>query len=247
MREIKVFIVKDSILMQKIISDILAQDLQIKTIEKTACGKEALEKIPELKPDIVTLDVELPDISGLEVFKRLMKNFPTKVVMFSAHTQKGAEVTIKALELGGLEFVSKPSGEVPLDFPKFKEEIITKIRFVATIDMEKSREILREIAPVKEILAVDKIVVIETSTGAPRAILKIMKEIPSDTEASFLIVQYMPKGFTRSFAERNSWYSQVKSKEAEDEDLIVKRTAYVAPSGYHRLIEKICDENKKYS
>ncbi len=246
MKKIKVFIVEDSILMQKIISDILSSDPEIEVIGKSILGEKALELIPQLKPDVVTLDVNLPDINGLEVLKRLMKLFPTRVVMLSVYTQKGADITIKALELGALEFIPKPSGEVSLDLHKFKEEIITKIKFVATIDIERSKEIIKEITPAKEALEIKNLVIIGASTGGPKAILEIMKEIPFDIDASFLIVQHMPSGFTRSFAERISWHSQIRSKEAEDGDLLTNRTAYVAPSGYHMLIEKICEEDEKY-
>jgi len=240
--KIKVFIVEDSILMQKIIIDILSGDPLLEVVGSTKFGKEALEKIPQLRPDVVTLDVNLPDIDGLQVLEKLMKVYPVKVVMFSAYTQKGAEVTIKALELGACDFIPKPSGEVSLDLYNFKDEIVSKIKLVSTIDLKKAF-LPRDLVPAKDELDVKKLVIIGASTGGPRVILSIMEQLSGDLNASFLIVQHMPGGFTKSFAERIAWYSKIKTKEAEEGDLILNKAAYVAPSGYHMVIEKSARRN----
>ncbi|OQX81137.1 MAG: hypothetical protein B6D56_03160 [Candidatus Omnitrophica bacterium 4484_70.1] len=246
MKEISVFIVEDSLLMQKIISDIVSNSEEIKVIGKALTGKEALQKIPLLKPEIVLLDVRLPDLEGLEVLKEVMSKFPTKVVMFSAYTQKGAEITIKALELGAIDFIPKPSGEVSLDIFNFKDEIISKIKLVAGIDMDSFLSIFRGISLTEEAMMVKKIVVIVASTGGPKAIIEIMRRIPSNLSASFLIVQHMPKGFTKSFAERVGWYSQIKVKEAEEGDPLLRGVGYVAPADFHMLVEKIFPSQNKF-
>jgi two-component system chemotaxis response regulator CheB len=245
-KKIKVFIVEDSILMQKILRDILLSDPHIEIVGNTRFGKEALEKIPQFSPDIVTLDINLPDMDGLAVLKKIMEGFPTRVVMLSAYTQKGADTTLRALELGAMDFIPKPSGEVSLDLYKFKEEIISKVKLVATIDLNKFICGFKGIAPHKEVLSIEKIAVIGASVGGPAAILEIMSQLPSSIDASFLIVQHMPIGFTKSFAERISWYSEIKAKEAEEGDVLFKSAVYVAPSGFHMVIEKIQDQKHRY-
>jgi len=185
--------------MHKVISDIFSHDPDFEVVGGVYKGKEALEKIPQLKPDIVTLDVNLPDLYGLTVLKEIMSKFPTRVVMLSAYTQKGAEITMKALELGALDFIPKPSGEISLDLYNFKEEIISKMKIVASIDVNEYLYNFRGVPVAEEALAIKKLVVIAASTGGPKAIIEIMQKIPSSIEASFLIVQHMPKGFTRTF------------------------------------------------
>jgi two-component system chemotaxis response regulator CheB len=238
MKKIRVFIVEDSVLMQKVLKDILSSSSDIEVVGSARLGKEALELIPQLNPDVITLDVNLPDISGLTVLNELMQKHPVKVVMLSAYTQKGADFTFKALEAGALDFIPKPSGEISLDLYNFKEEIISKIKLVGEIELEKALSVIKKKVSLKETLTIDKIVVIGASTGGPKAILEIMSNLPQGIEASFLIVQHMPYGFTKSFAERLSWYSPIKIKEAEDGEVIVKGAGYVAPSGFHMIIEK---------
>ena len=245
MSKIKVFIVEDSILMQKIIADILLSDPGIEVVGSTKYGKEALKKIPELKPDIVTLDFNLPDINGLIVLTKLMQYSPVRVVMLSAHTQKGAEITMKALEMGALDFIPKPSGEVSLDLFNFKDEIIAKIKLLVTIPLKKSI-VSGEIVPSEAALSVKKLVIIGASTGGPKAIIDLLNSIPANIEAGFLIVQHMPEGFTKSFAERLSWHSALKVKESEDGDLILNGAAYVAASGYHMILERIAEVKNRY-
>jgi len=245
MKKIRVFIVEDSILMQKVIADILSADSEIEIIGTTKYGQEALTKIAQLLPDIVTLDVNLPDMSGLLVLEQLMRERPTRVVMLSAYTQKGAETAIKALELGALDFIPKPSGEVSLDLYNFRDEIIAKIKELAQVS-PKVPFVFKNFYREKETAPANKVVVIGASTGGPKAIMDLMSQMPADTGVNFLIVQHMPKGFTRSFADRLSWYSGVRCKEAEDNDLLLENVAYVAKSGQHMVVEKASREKKTY-
>lgn len=240
MSKIKVFIVEDSILMRKIISDIIVSDTSLEVVGVAQSAKEAFEKIPLLKPDIITLDINLPDLDGLKVLQKLLDTSPMRVIMLSALTQKNAEITMKALELGALDFIPKPSGEISLNLVDFKKEIIEKIKTVYNIDLKKSFS--KNQITVDSKTAIEKIVIIGASTGGPKAILELMNGLPANLNASFLIIQHMPKGFVRSFAERISWHSCIKTKEAEDGDLILKGTAYVAPAGYHMIVEKLAND-----
>ncbi|MCM8823128.1 MAG: chemotaxis response regulator protein-glutamate methylesterase [Candidatus Omnitrophica bacterium] len=239
MDKVNILVVEDSPLMQKIICDILSSELRFKVVDKVSSGKEALEKIDKLDIDVITLDINLPDTNGLSLLKEIMVRSPKKIVMLSAYTQKGAETTMRALELGAIDFIPKPSGEVSFDLYNFKEEIISKIKIVSQVDLKSYLANFRGMSLVEEGLSVGKVVVIAASTGGPRAIIEIMKKIPSHCSASFLIVQHMPKGFTKSFAERISWYSPIKTKEAEEGDFVLIGMGYLAPGGYNMLLERI--------
>jgi two-component system, chemotaxis family, protein-glutamate methylesterase/glutaminase len=237
MNKIKLFIVEDSVLMQKVLRDMFSSDPEIDVVGMAGTGKDALLNIPRLKPDVVTLDVNLPDMSGLVVLKELVEKLRTRVVMLSAYTQKGAEVTIKALELGALDFIPKPSGEESLDIANYKDKLVAKIKMVAEVPLSKAKLSTSGMGT-KDNPEVNKLVLLGASTGGPRVLMEIMRELPPELEAAFLIIQHMPKGFTKSFAERISWCSKIKTKEAEDGDMLMNGAAYVAPSGYHMVIEK---------
>jgi len=241
--KIRVLVVEDSFLMRKIISDIINSDPGLEVVDKARDGKEALEKILALSPDVVTLDVNLPLLDGISVLEEIMRQKPTRVIMLSAYTRAGTSTTIRALELGALDFIAKPSGEVSLDLPKLKDEIISKIKLASTVDLNKSLSLLEHrrltlARRAEKPLALKKLVIIGASTGGPKAILEIMQDIPPSIPAAFLIIQHMPKGFTLSFAERLSWQSGIKTKEAEEGDIILAGKAFVAPAGYHMVLEK---------
>ncbi|MFH0790285.1 MAG: chemotaxis response regulator protein-glutamate methylesterase [Candidatus Omnitrophota bacterium] len=244
--KIRVLVVDDSFLMRRILSDIINSDSDLEVVAKARDGKEALEKIFSLKPDVVTLDINLPEIDGLTVLEEVMQKQPTRVIMISAYTRAGATATIKALELGAIDFIAKPSGEISLNLSNLKDKIISKIKAVARVDLEKfistvsglsfktDRTDRKERIP----SSLKKLVVIGASTGGPKVILDVFQNIPPNLPAAFLIVQHMPEGFTLSFAERLSWQSGMKIKEAEDGDLVLPGKGFVAPAGYHMVVEK---------
>lgn len=236
--KIRVLVVDDSLLMRKIISDGINNDPDLEVIDKAKNGKEALEKIFSLKPDVVTLDINLPIIDGISVLEEVMKKQPTRVLILSAYTREGTSSTMRALELGAIDFITKPSGEISLDIYKLKDTIASKIKLAAKVDLDKFLPV-RAISPYPEKSAViKKLVVIGASTGGPKAVLNIMQAIPEGLPAAFLIVQHMPKGFTASFAERISWQGRIKTKEAQDLDIVLADKGFVAPAGYHMLLEK---------
>ncbi len=239
--KIRVLVVDDSFLMRKIISDAISADPELEVVDKAKNGKEALEKALLLHPDVITMDVNLPIMDGITVLEEIMKQCPTRVIMVSAYTREGTSATIKALELGAVDFIAKPSGEISLDIYKLKDEIIYKIKLAAKIDLNKfAAQVYAPPLGRRELRkgVINKLVVIGASTGGPRAILDIMQGIPVGLPAAFLIVQHMPRGFTRSFAERIAWQSGVKSKEAEEGDIVLAGEAFVAPAGYHLVLER---------
>jgi len=204
--KIRVLVVDDSLFMRKAISNLLNSDPKISVIGTAKDGEEALQKISELNPDVITLDIEMPRMDGLTTLKEIMRRKPLPVIMLSALTKKGAKETFTALEYGAVDYVLKPSGTVSLDLKLVKDQLIAKIKTAALTKplMHKT---------------------IKPSTVA--------KSIPPT-----LIVQHMPEGFTRFFAEHLDEKCQFKVKEAENGDQISRGLALVAPGGYHMLVQK---------
>ena len=242
LKKIRVLIVEDSFLMRKVIGDAINADPAMEVIYKAKNGREGLQKILELKPDIVTLDINLPLLDGIGVLKEAMKKQPTKIIMLSAYTKEGTNDTMKALELGAIDFIAKPSGEISLDIYKLKDEIVSKIKLAGKIELDKFMSVVSSGIAIpsdkEKIFTVKKLVIIGASTGGPKVVLDIMKNIPGTDKAAFIIVQHMPVGFTTTFAERISWESKIKTKEAEDNEFIAAGKALVAPAGYHLVVEK---------
>ncbi len=243
--KIKVLIIEDSFLMRKIISETIMSDPELDVVGTAKDGGEGLEKVKSLSPDIVTLDINIPVIDGITVLERIMAERPTRVIMFSAYSRTGASSTIKALQLGAVDFIAKPFGEVSVGLDKLKDEIIAKIKTAMQIDLHKYVKAQGAQFPAAEAAphaAIKKLVVIGASTGGPKAVLDVMQNITPDLPAVFLIVQHMPKGFTMSFAERIAWQSGVRAKEAEEGDILLPGRAYVAPAGSHMTVEKDRDQ-----
>ncbi len=240
--KLKVLVVDDSFLMRRIISDVVNSDPQLEVVGKAKNGKEALEMLAAFNPDVVTLDINLPERNGIDVLTDIMRIKPTKVIMLSAYTRVGASATIKALELGAVDFIAKPSGEISLGLKKLRSEIIDKIKLAGNVNSDKyfsDYETEKSVPVEKETeISVKKLVIIGASTGGPKAILSLMKDIPADIDAAFIIVQHMPKGFTLSFAERISWQAGVKAKEAEEGDIISPGKVFIAPAGSHLILRK---------
>lgn len=235
-RKTRVLVVDDSHLMCRIIRDIINSDPDLEVIGEAHNGYEAIELVRRLKPDVVTLDVEMPKMNGLETLKYIMRVYPRPVIMVSSLTQEGADATIKALEYGAVDFIPKPSAN---ELKEFKENIIRKIKEVSRVPIRllefKAQRLLQEQKhKVKRIpVLARKIVVIASSTGGPQSLLKIFPKFPEDIDAAILVVQHMPPKFTNSFAKRLDSISRIEVKEAEDGDVIEKGKAYIAPGGYH--------------
>ena len=248
--KIKVLVVDDSAFMRKVISDLINTSNRLEVIGTAKNGQDAIEKIKSLKPDVVTLDVEMPVMDGISALEVIMKEMPMPVLMLSSVTKEGAEATIKSLELGAIDFITKPSSIFKVNTEDMKKELIEKILLVSNIKHRKARPQL--IRPkitqtsVSEKLkassrggsSIDKIIAIGTSTGGPRALQSVIPNIPGDINASVIIVQHMPAGFTKSLADRMDAMSQLSVKEAEDGELLKAGCAYIAPGDRHLRVIK---------
>ncbi|MBT0159855.1 chemotaxis response regulator protein-glutamate methylesterase [Candidatus Bathyarchaeota archaeon A05DMB-2] len=223
--------------MQKILADLLQSDPQISVIGTARDGEEALRKIANLHPDVVTLDIEMPRMDGLTAVKKIMKTTPLPVVMISALTQRQAQLTLKALELGAVDYVPKPSGPISLNMDSVKTELITKIKTAASANVQQVKPRMMEITEQPKVKGSDRVISIAASTGGPAAVTYILKHIPENTPP-ILIVQHMQKGMTRLFAEGLNQECKFKVKEAEEGDVIQEGLALIAPGGLHMQVTK---------
>ncbi|MFJ8266394.1 chemotaxis response regulator protein-glutamate methylesterase [Peribacillus asahii] len=262
MKKIKVLVVDDSAFMRKLIAEFLTEDSRLEVVGSARNGQDAISKIQLLRPDVVTLDVEMPIMNGLEALEKIMKDCPTPVVMLSSTTKEGAENTLMAMQNGAFDFIAKPSGAISLDLYKVKQEIIDKVVAASRANVHKLQknagEIERNLSRCKEYSKIEsgvsvassntirdrgyrskKIVLIGTSTGGPRALQTVLTNLPQSINAPILVVQHMPPGFTKSLAERLDSLCHIHVKEAEDGELIQEGTAYIAPGGFHLKVRKI--------
>ncbi|MGE5454721.1 MAG: response regulator, partial [Methylocystaceae bacterium] len=204
---IKVLVTDDSAFMRKVITDILNRDPGIEVVDTARNGQEALEKIKRYDPDVVTLDVEMPVMDGITALQHIMKEHPRPVLMLSSLTQEGADLTLKALQQGAVDFVAKPSGNISLDIEKVANDIIQKVRIAAQSKPRRMTALSDWSSPPPLIVkkattpgsqALEKVVMIGTSTGGPKALHDVIPRLPGDLKAAVVLVQHMPPGFTRS-------------------------------------------------
>lgn len=232
---IKLLIVEDSAFMRKIISDVIAQIPGIEVVGIARNGLDALEVIPRMKPDIITLDIEMPKLNGIETLKRIKKKYDIPVIMLSSLS--GTDITIEALDLGAIDFIPKPE-RLNVSLEEFKRELEIKIKAIVQEEMPglAKREVrLSKCSQLnKEIGAI----AIGASTGGPRALNYLISSLPETINIPIFIVQHMPKGFTTSFAERLDREAKIKVVEAKDNMIIERNTVYLAPGDYHMLIEE---------
>ncbi|NLE03695.1 MAG: chemotaxis response regulator protein-glutamate methylesterase [Crenarchaeota archaeon] len=235
MNPLKILVVDDSLLMQRVLVDILESDPQISVIGTARNGEEALQKIPNLKPDVVTLDVEMPVMNGLTAVRKIMEINPVPVVMISALTQKEAQLTLKALEFGAVDYVPKPSGQISLNMNSMKEEIILKVKTAASANVRQIKFGNQENEVNEPLRINEKVIAIAASTGGPPALTHVLSHLPSNIPP-ILIVQHMPKGVTKLFAEGLNRNCKFKVKEAEEGDYVQEGLALVAPGGFHMIV-----------
>lgn len=232
---IKLLVVDDSAFMRKIITDLVAELDGVEVVGIARNGIDALEIIPKLKPDIITLDVEMPKLNGIETLKKIKKDFDIPVIMLSSHT--GTDITIQALQIGALDFIEKPI-DLKSNLSELKYELDMKIKSVFQ-NKAKTVVLLNRVNMTesnKTAKAV-KAVVIGASTGGPKALTYLISRLPNRINVPIFIVQHMPKGFTTSFAKRLDYESSVRVVEVQDGTIIQTNRVYLAPGDFHMTIE----------
>jgi len=243
--KIRVLVVDDSAFMRKILSDILEADKDIEVIGTARNGSEALEKIKICSPDVITMDIEMPIMDGIQCLEKVMELYKISVIMLSSLTIEGAESTFKALDLGAVDFITKPTSIFNMENQSLKRELIEKVKTASTITIgsnESHRD--QKIKPVffrkteKIEGKISNIIAIGTSTGGPRALQSIIPSLPENINAPILVVQHMPPGFTKSLANRLNSISHINVKEAEDGEIIKNGTCYIAPGDFHMILKQ---------
>jgi len=245
-KSLRVMVVDDSAFMRFSLIQQLNEDPELQVVGSASNGREALRLIPQLQPDVITLDVEMPHLDGLSTLSEIMKNFPRPVVMVSSLTREGASETIQALMFGAVDFVAKP--ENSLDIRITMAEIIAKIKQAAKARIKKQATPLPAgSAALKPSSSGNKslrpysrqtpVILIGSSTGGPGALSEIIPALPSDLPSPVVIVQHMPAGFTRSLSERLNSISALHVKEAEPGDALMVGQILVAPGGFHMTLD----------
>lgn len=236
MNQIKVFVVDDSLFMQKVLQDILQSDKGITIIGTARNGEEALSKIEVLHPDVVTMDIEMPRMDGLTAVQRIMERKPLPIVMISSLTQREAEITFKALEYGAVDYVPKPSGSISLNMSEVKDEVLSKIKTAALANVMQKKPAIREKLQTQTKHS-EKVISMAASTGGPPALASVLKALP-ESIPPILVVQHMPQGITKFFAADLNGKCKFRVKEAEEGDMIQDNLALVAPGGFHMVVNK---------
>lgn len=252
----KVLIIDDSAVIRHLLTEILNQTDDIEVVGTAQDPIFAKNKIRDLKPDVITLDVEMPRMDGISFLKELMRTDPIPVVMVSALTQKGCETTLRALELGAIDYVTKPSIDISSGIVNLADEIIKKVRIAAKAKVrgvksyglgvmskaqnhEARDERISKLRTLNAELKIttDKIIAIGASTGGTQAITEIITALPESTPG-IVIVQHMPPVFTRSFSDRLNSISRMDVKEAEPGDRVMRGTVLVAPGNKHMTVKR---------
>ncbi len=234
-KKIKVLVVDDSALVRNILQSGLAMDPEIEVVATAADPYQARDRILELEPDVLTLDVEMPRMDGVAFLRKLMPQYPIPVVMVSALTEKGKRITMEALEAGALDFVTKPATGISRGLNTMMGELIEKVKIASVADVSHWQDKVIEppkSRPVTKVLSgsTDKVIVIGASTGGTEAIRTMIKVLPASTPG-VAIVQHMPPGFIGAFAESLDKQSAMIVKEAENGDRVMTGRVLIAPGG----------------
>ncbi len=246
--KINVLIVDDSAFSRQSIKDMLSGEGDIEVIGIASNGIEAMAKTLKLGPDVITLDLEMPEMDGFSFLRWLMKERPTPVIIVSSYSD--SKTLFKALELGAVDFIAKPSRKVTIELKDIKNDLLNKIRGISNLRLEKlvvRTELIKRSPDIIDIgtrTGKDHLpcnieaVAIGASTGGPAALQIILTSLPQNFPAAVLITQHMPRGFTKTFAERLNRVSPLLVKEAEDGDTVKGGTALICPGGYHMVLKR---------
>ena len=256
---VRVLVVDDSGFFRRRVTEMLEADSNIKVIGTANNGKEAIEQAKVLKPDVITMDIEMPELDGISATRQIMQVSPTRIIMFSSLTTEGAKSTLDALEAGALDFLPKRFEDISSDRDEAKKLLCERVRQIsgqrintaaaiapvrtssampaATQSKKPAVAVRTEAAPITSKGGI-KLVAIGTSTGGPVALQEVLSKIPAAFPAPIVMVQHMPASFTPAFAQRLNDQCEITVKEAQDGDVLQPAHAYLAPGGKQMLLKK---------
>lgn len=231
--KVRVLIADDSMLIRQVMSDMLKESPEVDVVGRARDGEEAVAMVKELRPDVVTMDVEMPKMSGIEALTQIMRECPTPVVMVSTLTSEGAGATLQALERGAADFVCKPQNGSFTALRQVKDELLAKIFALRGTKLAPSRP--RVAPPVRKAPTgkIDRVMVLAASTGGPKSLMRVFEALPRGLNVPILVVQHMPPGFTETFAKRIDSLGTVPCQEARAGDRLQPGLALMAPGGVH--------------
>ena len=250
MNRVKVLVVDDSVFMQRVIRKALEKNEKIEVAAVAGDGLQALEILKKREIDVVTMDIQMPRMDGFEALKAIMDIKPVPVIMISSYTKKSAEDTIRYLEAGAVDFITKASHNRANDLERFERELNLKIAVVSTARLTgtmpaKKPVIQRPGSAVTNERVLRHVIAIGCSTGGPKALQQVLQVIPGSIDGAVLVVQHMPPGFTRSLAERLDASCQLKVKEAQHCERVRAGYCYIAPGDYHMRVSEDSEEGIK--
>ena len=240
-RRVRVLVVDDSALMRKLIPQMLAADESIEVVGTAMDGSFCLKKIEDLRPNVVTLDLEMPGMNGIDALKEIMRRQPVPVIVFSSHSTEGASVTMKALGLGAFDFVTKPK-DATAHMGETARELIVKVKAAADCKL-KPRILSAAPAKAKKVPTLtgtpNRVVAIGVSTGGPQALEYVLSQLPGDFPGTITVVQHMPDGFTDMFARRLDEVCPLRVKEAQSGDLLQPGRVLICPGSRHLKVKRL--------
>ena len=243
MKKVRVLVVDDSAVMRKLIPDMLQADPSIEVVGTAMDGSFCLKKIEELQPNVVTLDLQMPGMNGIDTLKEIMRSHPMPVIVVSSHSTEGASITLKALGLGAVDFVTKPQDASA--HMEMATELIAKIRAAADCKVVRPGTLRGAPAPAQKISAgkaappPSKLVAIGISTGGPQALEFLLAQLPPDFPGAIVVVQHMPEGFTDMFARRLDELCSLRVKEAQSGDMLQAGRVLVCPGSRHIKVKRL--------
>jgi two-component system, chemotaxis family, protein-glutamate methylesterase/glutaminase len=242
---IRVLVVDDSALMRKLIPAILARDSSIEVVGTAMDGAFALKKIEELEPDVVTLDLEMPRMDGIESLRMIMRRAPLPVILFSTHTKEGGYATLKGLALGAVDFLGKPKDAAAGHLEQIADQLIAKIKVakraagrklppaIVGEEPSKQKKVARPALPPRRVIAIG------ISTGGPNALQYVLSQFPADFQSTMVVVQHMPEGFTEMFAKRLDECCALEIHEARSGDLLLAGRVLICPGNRHMMVRRM--------
>lgn len=252
---VKVLVVDDSAFFRRRIKEILDADKHIEVIGTAANGREAVASVPRLKPDVVTMDIEMPVMDGITAVREIMRSHPTPIMMFSSLTTAGAKATLEALDAGAVDFLPKNIEDIAACRELAKRQLCARVRVIGARGLKyqspqqqiassprRSRPAAESALPHCD-LRQYRLVMIGTSTGGPAALQDVLSKLPQNFPLPIILIQHMPASFTKPFSERLDSICNITVKHAADRDVLQPGTAYLAPGGYQLSLER---EGERY-